>query len=131
MPLKWGNGLIHEAKWMNDGPASVNFGPTSDDEMMVLIAFYTEEPVQSVSAVKEEDIQGDIRLSPNPAGELLRVEIPGDRDWPDLRVFDLTGREVLSRHSLSGGVALVDVSALVPGVYIIQAGGVARKVVVE
>lgn len=131
MPLKWGNGLIHEAQWVNDGPASVNFGPTSDDEMMVLIAFYTEEPVQSVSAVQEEDIQGDMRLSPNPAGEFLRVEMPDGRDWPDLRVFDLTGREVLSRHSLSGGVALVDVSALVPGVYIIQAGGVTRKVVVE
>jgi hypothetical protein len=131
MPLKWGNGIVHEARWMNDGPAAVNFGPTSDDEMMVLIAFYTEEPVEAVSAVEEENNPAGVYISPNPATDVLYISVSGNQVLPDARIFDLTGREVSEPVSLNGGRAEIDISSLAPGVYVIQVGGITRKVVVE
>ena len=43
LTMNFSNGLIHEASWLNDGPFSVNFGFTSDDEMMVLVIMYLDD----------------------------------------------------------------------------------------
>ncbi|MEM9260140.1 MAG: hypothetical protein AAGA62_10875, partial [Bacteroidota bacterium] len=37
LTMNFANGLRHEASWINDGPTPVWFGPTSQDEMMVMV----------------------------------------------------------------------------------------------
>jgi hypothetical protein len=62
---------------------------------------------------------------------VLYISVSGNQVLPDARIFDLTGREVSEPVSLNGGRAEIDISSLAPGVYVIQVGGITRKVVVE
>ena len=132
LPIKWSDGIIHEAKWVNDGPVAVNFGPTSDDEMMVLIAFYTLQPI---TVGTDEPLGGSrkpLLLSPNPASAQVRVTLGENSAATLLRVADVTGR-VLRTVSLGGQPALdLDLGSLAPGLYMLQTDdGQAGKLVVE
>lgn len=131
LPIKWSEGIIHEAKWVNDGPTSVNFGPTSEDEMMVLIMFYTLQPL----TVSTDDPVGadaePLQLSPNPAHGSVRVTVPEARRLNSFRLFDMTGREVRSLLNITDGTFDLDLGGLAPGVYFFQADGRTGKLVVE
>lgn len=133
LPVKWGNGIIHEAQWVNDGPAVVNFGPTSDDEMMVLIAFYTLQPV----TVGTSDPTGDfaekqILVSPNPASGSAVFFLPDYvSEVRQFRLFDLAGRTVLSKNDIAGNVFEIELSGLAPGIYLFNADGKTGKLIVE
>lgn len=130
MPVKWGNGIIHEAQWINDGPAPVNFGPTSADEMMVLITFYTEEPITvGTETPLDEAPQQSLKISPNPARGKFYVSLPGGGDVQRLRMFNIAGKEVLRRESLSGDYFEVETGGLAPGVYFLDVDGRKGKVV--
>ncbi|MFN0034453.1 MAG: T9SS type A sorting domain-containing protein [Saprospiraceae bacterium] len=125
LPVKWGNGIIHEAQWVNDGPVSVNFGPTSDDEMMVLIAFYTEQPI--TIGTKEpggQFAESQILVSPNPTNGNATFTLPeGTEGVRTFRLFNLTGQEVLRRSDLRGNTFDLDLSRLAPGLYFFDADG--------
>ena len=125
MPVKWGNGIIHEAKWINDGPVPVNFGPTSDDEMMVLIAFYTEQPVTiATNEPGSELAEGKILVIPNPTNGNATLTLPeGSEGVRTFRLFNLIGQEVLRRNDISGQSFDLDLSLLAPGVYFFDADG--------
>lgn len=129
LPIKWGNGLIHEAKWINDGPAPVNFGPTSDDEMMVLIAFYTEHPITVGAEEPTETIQsGQIRVTPNPSTGITHFSLPTTVDGVRmLRIFNMSGQEVFRQTELQGNDFDLDLSRLVPGIYFFDADGLRGK----
>jgi len=65
------NGLYHEASWMNDGPNPVFFGPTSDDEMMVLVIMYLED-LEGVNTNVDElpdDLSTRLSVYPNPMAD--------------------------------------------------------------
>lgn len=129
LPIKWSNGIIHEAKWINDGPVPVNFGPTSEDEMMVLIAFYTQQPI----AVNTQEPTGalarqPILVSPNPSTGNVRFTLPEGMDAVQrFRVFNLSGQEVFGRSMLSGQSFELDLSRLAPGLYLYDADGMRGK----
>lgn len=125
LPIKWGNGIIHEAKWVNEGPVPVNFGPTSDDEMMVLIAFYTEQPIAvDTDEPGTQILENQILVAPNPSFGLVHFTLPeGMESVRRFRLFNLTGQEVLRRNELSGQSFDVDLSQLIPGIYFFDADG--------
>lgn len=125
LPVKWSSGIIHEAQWVNEGPSSVNFGPTSEDEMMVLIAFYTEQPISvSTKEPGDEFGQKQILVSPNPSSGIVTFTLPeGVENVRTFRLFNLMGQEVLFRRELSGPSFEVDLSRLTPGVYFFDADG--------
>ena len=125
MPVKWGHGIIHEAKWINDGPVPVNFGPTSADEMMVLIAFYTQQPVTiATNEPGSELADGKILVSPNPTNGNATFTLPeGIEGVRTFRLFNLIGQEVLRRADISGKSFDLDLSRLAPGVYFFDADG--------
>ncbi|MFN4256192.1 MAG: T9SS type A sorting domain-containing protein [Saprospiraceae bacterium] len=132
LPIKWSNGLIHEATYVNDGPAPVQFGPTSNDEMMVLVAFYTEKPI--VLDAQEPDNQlktPTVQVQPNPASDRLTFTLTGERDAHALRLFDATGREVLRRTDLGGRTFSVEVADWPPGIYLFNLDGHTGKVVIQ
>ncbi len=125
LPVKWSNGIIHEAQWINEGPTSVNFGPTSEDEMMVLIAFYTEQPISvSTKEPGDEFGQKQILVSPNPSSGIVTFSLPeGVENVRTFRLFNLMGQEVLFRRELFGPSFELDLSRLTPGVYFFDADG--------
>jgi hypothetical protein len=129
LPIKWSNGIVHEAKWMNDGPSSVNFGPTSDDEMMVLIAFYTESPLV-LDTDEDDDVlaEKNMMVSPNPTSEKAYITIPGVTELQHLRLFDLSGRQLVHLQNLSGDFFELDLKTLPAGLYLIDADGRKEKV---
>ena len=131
MPIKWSQGIIHEASWVNNGPTSVNFGPTSDDEMMVLIAFYTLSPV-TVGA--QEPDGGDVQTvfaTPNPARDHVAITLPGRAEIRQFQLFDMTGREVLRRSDTASNTVDISLEGLAPGIYLFNADGRTGKLVVE
>jgi hypothetical protein len=124
LPIKWSNGIIHEAKWVNDGPSPVNFGPTSDDEMMVLIAFYTQKPILLDTKEAPEANSTALRFWPNPSTGTTwfeRAEQARPNGW--LRVFDTAGRELLRREGLPTGTFSLDLEVLKPGLYFVEMDG--------
>jgi len=124
LPVKWSQGIIHEAKWVNEGPSSVNFGPTSDDEMMVLIAFYTEQPI-TVGTGEPISLQANqILVTPNPTRGNVTFTLPyGVESVRTFRLFNITGQEVLRRSDISGQSFELDLSRLTSGVYFFDADG--------
>lgn len=132
LPINWSQGLIHEAQWINDGPVPLNFGPTSDDEMMVLIVFYTEDPVTvDANTPGEKILANNLLISPNPAKGRFYVTIPGGADVQKLSLFNLAGQEVLRQHNLSGDFIAVDAPKLSPGIYILDVDGKKGKVLLH
>ena len=125
LPIKWGVGIIHEAEWLNDGPVPVNFGPTSDDEMMVLIAFYTEQPI-TVGTQTPESQWGatQILVTPNPTSGNTLFSLPeGVQSVRSFRLFNITGQEVMHQTELQGNQFEMDLSRLAPGIYFFDADG--------
>lgn len=128
LPIKWGNGIIHEASWANDGPTPVNFGPTSNDEMMVLVVFYTENPL-SVGTQDPSRAPASVKVVPNPAQDRATIQIKGKDTISQFRLFDAAGRLVQARHTIVGAQIEVDLSDLSPGLYWFNADGTAGKII--
>lgn len=69
--------------------------------------------VQSCAGLEEETF-GDFELYPNPVSQLLNVNFGELKGIQSLSVLDLSGRTVLSNHSIS---STIDVSVLESGKY--------------
>ncbi len=127
LPIKWGNGIIHEATWQNYGSQAVNFGATSDDEMQVLIAFYTEKQVvtdtEDLTILDEKQV---VQVFPNPANESLKFSFSENQKSGLLQIFDAAGR-LVSENSVNGGAFDLDVNRWEPGVYFWKMGGLTGR----
>ncbi len=115
------NGLIHEASWVNDGPQAVGWGPTSDDEMMVMIVMYTEDTTGIVNT-GQRDISfiPGVQVFPNPASEAISFAVPASAGTVRLRLLDATGRAVLQQSSLHAPQFTIKRGNLPDGMYFYQ-----------
>ncbi len=59
------------------------------------------------------------KMYPNPADELLAIELPADFETVNATIYDITGKEVLTK-SLTALENKIDVSALLAGNYIVK-----------
>ena len=111
-------GLQHEASWINDGPFSVNFGPTSDDEMQVMILMYTED-IDGVG-VANEDIEVDHEFSvfPNPTSGTTTFFSPSMNTSFDLELFDMAGKQIRSYQQISDNQFNMERGDLKNGMYL-------------
>lgn len=103
MPLTFNfqNGIIHEANWVNDGPTSVNFGPTSDDEMMVLVLMFTEDTVGVSTDIREVYNPLDaINIYPNPMKDMATVDLPVGVEEVRFELFDARGKRVHLKQNI-------------------------------
>ena len=123
------NGLLHEASWINDGPTSVNFGPTSDDEMMVLILMYVTDTTGLTTDVEIPNgvAPGILKLSPNPTTGQVNINVPGFEEWLTLKVYDVTGK-VVFQTSFRGSTHSIDLSAYNSSMYFIRVQDLHGKV---
>ncbi len=120
MPLDmgFGRGFIHEASWINDGPFPVNFGPTSADEMMVLVLMYTDEQVGVGTSTKDTDIFEGLKVSPNPMTYGATVELPSELGELTFRMYDMLGKEVRRESGIQTNQFEIKKDNLKSGMYI-------------
>lgn len=123
LPLDFYNGLKHEATWVNDGPSSVNFGPTSDDEMMVLILMYTLDSVGiNVSTATQEPsaVLDGVSVNPNPTQKELTVTLPLDLVGETrFQLYDINGQLLQDQKQQAIGAFQVNLE-LPSGMYFYQ-----------
>ena len=93
-------GFIHKAVYKNTmGPATVNWGLTTQDEMMVMGFQYTLGDTLLPLNVKSIEGSGNpgMQIYPNPFSATTTIYIPNESKNPlnaELRIYDLFGREV-------------------------------------
>lgn len=110
-------GIIHEANWVNDGPTPLWFGPTSDDEMMVLVVMFTNS-LEGV--VKDTDIIVEptyLQAYPNPASTEATIALPEPGHIYEMQVMDATGSIKKNFIGISGEQYDLDTADLPDGLY--------------
>lgn len=117
--MNFANGIIHEASWINDGPEPVWFGPTSEDEMMVMILMYTLDSagvVISSDRPVEKPLEG-VTVMPNPASNEVFFTLPPDAGNITLQLYDPAGILKFAVETPSSAPVQLDRSALPAGIY--------------
>ena len=92
-PVDVNPGIIHQATWKNTGPTTLRFGPTSDDEMMVMIAMYVLDTTGLTASRDLQEIE-EVRLFPNPMTDRATVLLPPSVLSVKFTLFDVLGRVV-------------------------------------
>ena len=111
-------GIVHQATWVNTGDAPVNWGPTSNDEMMIAIAFYTRDTAGLASPTIDLKTLEGVRLFPNPAKGNLTLEVPPSVSGLKFTLFDLLGRVVRTETQLTGSSVTIQRGDIPSGMYI-------------
>lgn len=121
MPITFNNsnGIIHRASWINDGPSPVNFGPTSNDEMMVLVMMYTQDTVGlTTNTFDLFNPLEQVQVFPNPMKNQTTFVLPADIGSVNFRLYDAMGREVQSRQGITGSQFDISRGNLPKGMYV-------------
>ncbi len=128
IPVRWMDGFIYEATFINTGPVPVHFGMTAEDEMAVFMYFYVDDTT-GLNLSEEETILQNILPStfsvfPNPADNIIFIHANETLNNILISISDITGKVIIEdqynlSNSLSNYLSL-DVSGLPPGMYILQ-----------
>lgn len=115
-------GFIHQASWKNTGTKTLTFGPTSDDEMMVMIAMYTLDTTGLTPTRDIGQLEGVV-VYPNPLTDKLTIVYPPSVLTAQIELFDILGRVVyrkeeeilgqrseIMRHSLQAGIYILKIT---------------------
>ncbi len=112
------NGVIHEATWVNDGPEPVWWGPTSDDEMMVMVVMYTRDTTGVVSGIHDLPHPIDqVAVFPNPVQQTATINMPAGINELAFYLFDATGKQVLYQPDVAASNYTIDRANLPSGMY--------------
>lgn len=77
---------------------------------------------KSNEATKQESLEDEVNVYPNPSNGVFSVEMPHSEKPYQLSVYDLTGKEVYSDQT-NGGLVRTDVSHLSEGSYLLILNG--------
>ena len=115
-------GFIHEAKWINNGPNPVNFGPTSQDEMMVLVLMYTESLDGVVTSLSEpKGFENNfVKVYPNPMLEEATVEVPSTMSDVSFVLYNSMGQEVKRIENITDSTFTFSKGDLNSGLYLFR-----------
>ncbi|WP_435578102.1 T9SS type A sorting domain-containing protein [Gilvibacter sp.] len=74
-----------------------------------------------VLSVDEQDFDANISLFPNPAQNQMNISLGGQSSTAvEVRVFNISGQEVIAPQQMRGTSLSVDISALSSGMYLVQ-----------
>jgi len=106
MPIRAGDGFIHEATFNNDSTTDVGFGITTNDEMMLMFLQYTKQRPLKVGVVETAQASSSIKMYPNPAAESTQISVTGSEiDAGSKLIFelyDILGKELISQPFPTG-----------------------------
>ncbi len=128
-------GFIHEATWENNGPNPVWFGPTSDDEMMVMIAMYLEDttglniPSQQTTSLENiSSITEKVDLFPNPMTHMSKLYVEEAVLPLRLHIYDVLGKPVKYIFEEQSEMIIIEKDGMSSGLYFYQLeDGIGRK----
>jgi Secretion system C-terminal sorting domain len=113
-------GFVHQATWKNTGDKTLTFGPTSDDEMMVMIAMYTLDTTGLTSARDVKEIE-QVLVYPNPMKDKIHFMLPPSVLRAQIELFDLLGRSVYRKEEeINGQNTEILRGSLPTGMYIFR-----------
>ena len=116
-PVQMSYGISHEASWKNNGGNGVLFGPTSDDEMQVMIAMFTTDTL-GLSGSKEVVEIENVSVFPNPAKDVMTFKLPPSVSRCRFTLFDVLGRAVQNEPLIVGQMFDIQRNNLQSGVYL-------------
>lgn len=99
LPVNVQQGLEVEATYQNDGPVSVNWGFTSDDEMMIFVALFVADTTGvdmsggGTTAINDKKSLEEITVYPNPAQDYIFIENNSKSSF--LSIYDIAGKEIM------------------------------------
>ena len=117
-------GLTHEAKWVNDGPEPVRWGPTSQDEMMLFAMLYVTDTtglgVNNVTTPTFEVTNplAEIIVMPNPMQDLTNIVLPEGIGPVNFRLTDMLGKEIYKLTNFHNPYIQVERKDLPKGMYL-------------
>ncbi len=138
LPVKISDGIIQRAKYVNNGPESVRWGETSNDEMMITGVFYTlstsgitPNPASQCFADEITSTAGEIianptlqaHISPNPFSEQTTLSLTSpETDELTIEIYNLQGQLVknlgqISVNAQSNQQISIDAEGLNTGMY--------------
>ncbi len=129
MPLSTvgSSSIYHEASWLNDGDKPVGFGPTSDDEMMVLILMYLQDTTGLYVSTNTEEVafskQSEVKVFPNPMFDQTTFEFSPDLGKVDLSIYNILGGELFRETNITESTYQLDRGLLNAGMYVYQIRG--------
>jgi O-glycosyl hydrolase len=111
-----------------DGTAVLSFTPGSNQAGLARIIIRVSDGTHVtrifffVSVTGEvnvhEMIASDLKLYPNPAGDLLNIEIP-DPSFNEITIYDIAGRIMDRKNDYSGQLITIETSRYESGTYIL------------
>jgi hypothetical protein len=113
-------GLIHSASYENNGPNNVWFGPTSDDEMMVMVMMYTSDTTGldlSTSLENIDDFKQVVQVFPNPMYDEATVVLAEGMTDVRFSLFNATGQEVRRMENISNNTFTFQKNNIPNGIY--------------
>ncbi len=115
-------GITHQATWINDGPTPLNFGPTSDDEMMVLAIMYTTDTTGIIINNTDEVAAALDRITayPTPADELARIILPPGLGEVEVILYTTSGQSIGEPITSRANIVEVPRGELSAGLYFYQ-----------
>ncbi len=116
-------GFIHSASYVNNGPNDVWFGPTSDDEMMVMVMMYTTDTTGlnfSTSIENIDDLKQEVQVFPNPMYDEATVVLTDGMTDVRFSLFNAMGQEVKRMESISNNTFTFQKGNLPKGIYFFQ-----------
>ncbi|MES2620496.1 MAG: T9SS type A sorting domain-containing protein [Bacteroidota bacterium] len=120
------NGLIHEAKFYNNGPDTVRFGFTTADEMFITYFQYTTQLPGSLGMGNDNDVDlKTVNVFPNPFNDKFTLFYTvKNSGLVTVDLFDLYGKKlqsIINKHQLAGTYEYTfDSKANLPrGVYLV------------
>ncbi len=90
-------GLVHEAKYVNNGDETLYWGNTTDDEMMLIFCHFTDGPVptslEEISLVETNNF----KVSPNPYQAETNISYKLEKKSNvSLEVYNMLGERIIS-----------------------------------
>ena len=120
MPIDLAKGVIHEATWINDGPETVKWGPTSKDEMMLFALMFVTDTANLTTSIKDPySIDQNIQIFPNPTSNFVTIRSVNKKSLGEIRIIDLNGKTLFQTFSHKSR-EYINISRVPNGMYIIK-----------
>jgi len=124
LPINFSHGITHEATWINDGPESVRWGSTSQDEMMLFAMLYVTDTTGlgignvSTPTFNLENPLNEIVVMPNPMQEMTTIVLPNDIGAINFRLVDMLGKEIQQLANFQNKFIQINRDNLPSGMYL-------------
>lgn len=127
MEVNMDNGLIFEATWLNNGPDTIGFGLTTQEEMFVTYFSYTTELPVALAIRETEKDALSLSVSPNPGNDRFNLRYTlNEPGHTSVELYNQTGikvKNVFAGEQTTGSQAVtMDLSndGLPSGVYFVR-----------